>query len=167
MKVNSASSRVAGIVVFLLWAGCAAETATPADVDASLGASDEPDGATTMPDDAAKGSNDASVRAKDAARDAMVFLDARQAPDLPVLATDKVMAFPSAQDNFKSFQTVDGCTGSTSELGGHSTCQTNASCQDGSQVTMCVRQGGSHCGNYQALGIVDIAWEMFQKQALP
>ena len=52
-------------------------------------------------------------------------------------------------------------------LSGHSACTTNTSCQDGAQVTMCVQQGGSHCGNYTSLGIVDIAWEMFQKQALP
>jgi len=41
------------------------------------------------------------------------------------------------------------------------------SCQQNAQVTMCVQQGGSHCGNYSSLGIVDIAWEMFQKQSLP
>jgi len=32
---------------------------------------------------------------------------------------------------------------------------------------MCVQPGGSHCGNCASLGIVDIAWETFQKQALP
>ena len=34
---------------------------------------------------------------------------------------------------------------------------TNMSCQDSAQVTMCVQQGGGHCGNYTSLGIVDIA----------
>jgi len=77
------------------------------------------------------------------------------------------MAFPSAQDNFKSWQQIAGCTGSTSALSGHSACQTNSSCQGNAQVSMCVQQGGSHCGNYGSLMIVDIAWEMFQKQALP
>jgi len=89
------------------------------------------------------------------------------AADCPPNMSCVGMAFPSAQANFMSFQTIDGCTGAASELAGHATCQTNASCQAGAQVTMCVRQGGSHCGNYAALGIVDIAWEMFQKQALP
>jgi hypothetical protein len=77
------------------------------------------------------------------------------------------MAFPSAQANFTAWQKIDGCTGATSALSGHAACTTNMSCQDGAQVTMCVQQGGSHCGNYTSLGVVDIAWEMFQKQALP
>jgi polyhydroxybutyrate depolymerase len=77
------------------------------------------------------------------------------------------MAFPSAQANFSAWQKIDGCTGSTSALSGHAACMTNMSCQDDAQVTMCVQQGGGHCGNYTSLGIVDIAWEMFQKQALP
>jgi len=77
------------------------------------------------------------------------------------------MAFPSAQANFSTWQTIDGCTGSTSPLSGHTACTTNMSCRENAQVTMCVQQGGSHCGNYTSLGVVDIAWEMFQKQALP
>jgi hypothetical protein len=32
---------------------------------------------------------------------------------------------------------------------------------------ICTQQGGSHCGNYASLGIINIAWEMFQKAALP
>ena len=32
---------------------------------------------------------------------------------------------------------------------------------------MCVQEGGGHCGNYSSLGIVDIAWEMFEQVALP
>lgn len=77
------------------------------------------------------------------------------------------MGFPSAEDNFKTWQGFDKCTGSASALSGHSTCTSNSTCEGGAQVTMCVQQGGSHCGNYSSLGIVDIAWEMFQKQALP
>ena len=88
------------------------------------------------------------------------------AADCPPNMSCVGMAFPSAQANFSSWQTIDGCTGSTSGLSGHSTCTTNMSCQQNAQVTMCVQQGGSHCGNYSSLGIVDIAWEMFQKQSL-
>lgn len=87
--------------------------------------------------------------------------------DCPHGQTCTGMGFPSAQDNFKTWQQLDMCTGSPSALSGHAACQTNGSCQDSAQVTMCVQQGGSHCGNYASLGIVDIAWEMFQKQALP
>jgi hypothetical protein len=32
---------------------------------------------------------------------------------------------------------------------------------------ICVRSGGSHCGNYDALKIVDTAWTEFQKLSLP
>jgi polyhydroxybutyrate depolymerase len=67
------------------------------------------------------------------------------------------MGFPSAAANFTTWQTIDQCTGSTTTLSGHSACQTNSSCAQGVSVTMCVQQGGSHCGNYTTLGIVDIA----------
>ena len=77
------------------------------------------------------------------------------------------MGFPSADDNFKTWQGLDGCTGATSALSGNSACQTNMSCQASAQVTMCVQQGGSHCGNYGSLKIVDTAWQLFEKQELP
>jgi polyhydroxybutyrate depolymerase len=89
------------------------------------------------------------------------------AADCPPGQSCTGMGFPSAQDNFKTWQTLDQCSGSTSPLSGHSACTTNSTCGSGAQVTMCVQQGGSHCGNYASLGIVDIAWEMFQKHALP
>jgi polyhydroxybutyrate depolymerase len=78
------------------------------------------------------------------------------AADCPPNMSCTGMAFPSAQDNFKKFQDIDQCSGSTSALTGHAACQTNASCRGGVQVSMCVQQGGSHCGNYASLGIVDI-----------
>lgn len=87
--------------------------------------------------------------------------------DCPPGASCTGMAFSSAPANFSTWQQIDGCTGSTSPLAGHAVCSTNASCQGGAQVSLCVQQGGSHCGNYSALGIVDIAWEMFQKESLP
>ena len=77
------------------------------------------------------------------------------------------MAFPSAQANFSTWQQIDGCTGSTMPLSGHAACTTNSACQGGAQVSLCVQQGGSHCGNYSSLGIVDVAWEQFQKESLP
>lgn len=89
------------------------------------------------------------------------------AADCPPNMSCVGMAFPSADQNFKDWQTLAGCTGSTMALSGHSACQTNTSCMGGAQVSMCVQQGGSHCGNYATLQIVDTAWEMFQKEALP
>lgn len=76
------------------------------------------------------------------------------------------MGFPSAAENFETWQQIDECTGSASSLEGHSECQTNDACEGGAQVTMCVQQGGSHCGNYSSLGIVDTAWELFEQQSL-
>jgi polyhydroxybutyrate depolymerase len=75
--------------------------------------------------------------------------------------------FPGAATNLSTWATIDQCTGSTQTLSGHPACQTSATCGGGAQVTLCTQQGGSHCGNYASLGIVNIAWEMFQKEALP
>jgi polyhydroxybutyrate depolymerase len=77
------------------------------------------------------------------------------------------MGFPSAADNFATWQEINACSGATSAVDGHASCNANSSCEGGAQVTMCVQQGGSHCGNYASLKIVDTAWEMFEKQALP
>jgi len=52
-------------------------------------------------------------------------------------------------------------------MSGHQQCQTNTSCEGGATVSMCVQQGGSHCGNYSSLGIVDIAWEILEQTSLP
>lgn len=76
------------------------------------------------------------------------------------------MGFPSAADNFATWQQINECSGSASTLDNHTECQTNDACGGGVQVTMCVQQGGSHCGNYSSLGIVDTAWEMFERQSL-
>lgn len=89
------------------------------------------------------------------------------AADCPPNQSCTGMGFPSAQANFTTWQSIDQCTGSASAMNGHSVCQTNGTCQGGAQVSFCVQQGGSHCGNYASLGIVDIAWEMFQKASLP
>lgn len=74
------------------------------------------------------------------------------------------MAFPSVEANFSTWQEIAGCTGAASELEGHPECDGNASCEAGTQVNLCVQTGGSHCGNYSSLGIVDTAWELFQSQ---
>jgi polyhydroxybutyrate depolymerase len=75
--------------------------------------------------------------------------------------------FPGAATNFSTWATIDQCTGSAQALSAHPACQTSSTCGGGAEVTLCTQQGGSHCGNYASLGIVSIAWEMFQKEALP
>src|SRR5262249_18626001 len=77
------------------------------------------------------------------------------------------MNFPGAKQNFADWTAINRCTDSAAPLANHPVCQTHEACAGGVQTTLCTQQGGSHCGNYQSLGIVNIAWEMFQKNALP
>jgi hypothetical protein len=46
-------------------------------------------------------------------------------------------------------------------------CQTFRMCAGGVETTLCTQQGGSHCGNYASLDIVNVAWETFLRSALP
>jgi polyhydroxybutyrate depolymerase len=89
------------------------------------------------------------------------------AADCPPGMSCSTFDFPGAATNFSTWATIDQCTGSPQALSGHPACQTNATCGSGAQITLCTQQGGSHCGNYASLGIINIAWEMFQKEALP
>lgn len=77
------------------------------------------------------------------------------------------MSFPGAEANFADWAEINQCTGSPETLADHPACQTYTTCAEGAQTTLCTAQGGSHCGNYQSLGITQIAWEMFQKASLP
>jgi polyhydroxybutyrate depolymerase len=87
------------------------------------------------------------------------------AADCPPNQSCTGMGFPSATDNFNAWQSLDGCTGTTApKVGG---CSTNSTCSGGAEVMMCVASGGSHCGNYGTLKIVDTAWTEFQKLSLP
>lgn len=88
------------------------------------------------------------------------------AADCPPGQSCTGMGFPSAADNFTTWQDINGCTGTTSPIGGRASCNSNGACEGGVQTTMCIQQGGSHCGNYGSLQIVDTAWEMFENQTL-
>lgn len=87
------------------------------------------------------------------------------AADCPPNQSCTGMGFPSAADNFKTWEGLDQCTGSVAPKAG--SCVTNSDCQGGTQMTICVQSGGSHCGNYGSLKIVDTAWTEFQKLSLP
>jgi polyhydroxybutyrate depolymerase len=89
------------------------------------------------------------------------------AADCPPGMSCTTFDFPGATTNFSTWATIDQCTGPAQALSGHSACQTNPTCGSGAQITLCTQQGGSHCGNYASLGIINIAWEIFQKEALP
>ena len=75
--------------------------------------------------------------------------------------------FPGAEQNLADWGARNQCTGTPMTEADHSVCETYPSCAAGVETTLCTRQGGSHCTNYQALDIVNIAWEMFKRQKLP
>lgn len=87
------------------------------------------------------------------------------AADCPPNQSCTGMAFPSAAANFTTWQTLNGCSGSVAPTAG--SCATNSNCDDGTEVKICVQNGGSHCGNYGTLKIVDTAWAEFEKLSLP
>lgn len=74
------------------------------------------------------------------------------------------MAFPSVNANFETWQDILSCTEAPADLSGLSNCKGTDSCEAGTQANLCVQTGGSHCGNYSSLGIVDKAWELFKQQ---
>ncbi|HTV23992.1 MAG TPA: PHB depolymerase family esterase [Polyangiaceae bacterium] len=76
------------------------------------------------------------------------------------------MDFPGAEQNFADWGEINSCTGDPTALAGNAACQTFPACAEGVQTTLCTRQGGSHCGNYQALDIANVAWAQFQNAAL-
>ncbi len=75
--------------------------------------------------------------------------------------------FPSAEVNFQTWANFDKCTGSPTKDPGNSICQDYTSCDGGTQVSLCTAASSNHCGSYGLSKIVDTAWDMFQKQALP
>jgi polyhydroxybutyrate depolymerase len=77
------------------------------------------------------------------------------------------LVFPGAQSNFMTWGQINMCTGSPQSLPNHAACQTYPMCGAGAETTLCVAQNGTHCGSYGSLNIANIAWETFQKHALP
>jgi polyhydroxybutyrate depolymerase len=75
--------------------------------------------------------------------------------------------FPGAQENFTEWGGINMCTGTPQALPDHSACQAYPTCGGGVETALCVVQNGTHCGNYQSFGIVNIAWQMFQSKSLP
>jgi polyhydroxybutyrate depolymerase len=76
-------------------------------------------------------------------------------------------SFPSAQVNFETWASFNTCTGEPSANPGNPICQTYASCAADTEVSLCTADSANHCGSYGLSKIVDTAWDMFQKQALP
>jgi polyhydroxybutyrate depolymerase len=77
------------------------------------------------------------------------------------------MDLPGAEQNFSDWGEINSCTGTPQAVAGRAACQTFPACGGGVATTLCTRQGGSHCGNYQALDIANVAWEQLQRASLP
>lgn len=77
------------------------------------------------------------------------------------------LMFPGAMANFTTWGQINMCTGQPTALPNHAGCQTYPMCEDGAETILCTVQNGGHCNNYNSFGIVNIAWEIFQKHALP
>jgi polyhydroxybutyrate depolymerase len=77
------------------------------------------------------------------------------------------MDLPGAEQNFADWGEINSCTGTPQPLPERAECQTFPACEGGVATTLCTRQGGSHCGNYQALDIANVAWAQLQRTSLP
>jgi len=68
--------------------------------------------------------------------------------------------FRGAEETFKHWSTLNACQGEpTSTSGG---CQTYKECAEGSEVTLCTKEGGSHDPGDAKLG-----WEMMKRHPMP
>jgi poly(3-hydroxybutyrate) depolymerase len=88
------------------------------------------------------------------------------AANCPPGGSCKPFYFPSAQLNVDTWASFNKCTGSATTDSRNSICKTYTSCGNNTEVSLCTESGG-HCGSYGTAKIVDTAWTMFQKQALP
>jgi polyhydroxybutyrate depolymerase len=75
--------------------------------------------------------------------------------------------FPGAAENFSEWGEINACTGEPAAVPEHTGCQAYGTCGAGVSTTLCTVQNGTHCGNYGSFHIIDIAWDAFQKAALP
>lgn len=69
--------------------------------------------------------------------------------------------------NFAEWGEINKCTGTPAPLPGQASCNAYPTCADAADTILCVIRDGAHCGSYDSFGIVNLAWDMFQKHALP
>jgi len=96
-----------------------------------------------------------------ATNDALVAYEGGPAP-IP-----QGMDFPGAEANLADWGQINQCTGAPQPVADNTSCRTFPSCGAGVETTLCTQQGGSHCGNYQSLDIVNVAWQAFLRSPLP
>jgi polyhydroxybutyrate depolymerase len=72
-----------------------------------------------------------------------------------------------AEMTFAEWKDINTCTGSAEPFAGKQGCETYPTCGGGVETVLCSVQNGGHCSSYQSFGIVELAWETFQRHALP
>ncbi len=79
-------------------------------------------------------------------------------------------SYLSAQDSFKNWAAVNGCTGTPVTTNyGESMCETYTSCSEGVRVTLCSIEGGNHNNIYgrDDINVTDMAWDFMSEFTLP
>jgi polyhydroxybutyrate depolymerase len=74
---------------------------------------------------------------------------------------------PGAKKSLDLWKQIDQCTGS--EVTTHTYCESYTSCAAGVETTLCSLPNTGHdtYNNAVGLSVPDVAWEMFQRQAMP
>ena len=76
--------------------------------------------------------------------------------------------WPAAQADYEQFIQLDKCSGA--DATSHSVCKTRSQCAGGADVTLCSIHGGHilyDAAAGEGAGVPDVAWEIFQRHALP
>ena len=91
------------------------------------------------------------------------------ATDCPPSGSCVGIGFSSAVVNRDTWAKFDMCTGSAMAYTANSLCQTYASCQDSTTVTLCSTTSGGHLAVYgnSAAKFADTSWDILKTQSLP
>jgi polyhydroxybutyrate depolymerase len=79
---------------------------------------------------------------------------------MPPNGLNVTIHFLSATDTLKKWADLDGCTVEPMDTGNG--CQTYSQCKDGTEVTLCTKQGGGHDPGDAKQG-----WAMLKKHPMP
>lgn len=79
---------------------------------------------------------------------------------MPPNGLNVTIHFQGAEGTFKTWSQLNGCTGTPTDSGGG--CKTYSQCKEGTEVTLCTKQGGSHEPGDAVRG-----WETLKKHPMP
>ena len=72
-----------------------------------------------------------------------------------------------AEQTFAEWGGINMCSGDAVPFAYQAGCQTYPTCGGDAETVLCTVQDGTHCGSYQSFGIAQLAWETFERHALP